>query len=491
MVNEILFVAVALACFVFALRKIEWALAVFPVFVPFYQVRAVYAGVPFTLPETVIYALFAASAVMFVRDNLMPVSIFSSLFGAMKGVYFRRKSFFRRYAFLILAVGLFIAGVLIGFTVVQDKIVFADGHVFEGMKTALGIFKGWILAPLLLLAVYLSRIKNNIKLLDTLNFYLLTAVALSVWALFQASTHGYVTPDARASGPFESANYLALYIVPALVYVMIRIKQIVLPYRGAEKISLISRIFKSGEMKEKHPEVSLFIIAFLLVFLALLASKSYAGMISALAGILLYSGVEYYEYRREFLDGPKPWKYLAAFFLVVAVIAAAVYVSDPAKWRAMFRFDERNSSSVRLEVYSVSAGLISENWLTGIGVGQYEAMYKMHAERILGREPYELNMLHPHNLFLAVWLNTGLLGLAGFLVVLWAAFSKSLTGMRKFPSMKINNASKLRVAGAAMLTSIVVFGFFDTPFFKNDLSIIFWIIIAVIFAANHEDEEGI
>ncbi len=487
---EVLFAGAAVAYFVFALWRMEWALTAFPLLIPFYLVKATFFGIPFTLPEVVIYALVAAALVDFAKNNLMPSSIFSSVFGSMSSVVLRRESFLKKYGDLLLPLAVFVLGAFVALVAVEGKIVFFDGQVFEGMRTALGILKGWIIAPVLFLIVYLARIPNNNRLLDTLNVYGFSAVALAVWALFQVSTDGYVTPDARASGPFESANYLALYIVPALIYMMIRIKDIVLPLRAEEKKSFIGSFFGRGDIKEKHPEISLFILAFLLLFLALLASKSYTGMIAAMGGALFYFGLEFLEFKSRNEQSLNPWKFLAGFLFFTVVMIGVIYVIDPGKWQAMFRFDERNSSSVRMEVYTVSAGLIGENWLTGIGPGQYEAMYKLHAERLLGREPYELNMLHPHNLFFAVWLNTGILGFLGFVAILVIAFKRCAFNFKKFVSSKINSAPKLRVLGTAILTGILIYGLFDTPFFKNDLSILFWIVIAIIFAADHEEKSS-
>lgn len=485
---DVLFAGAALAYFVFALWRMDWALTFFPLLIPFYLVKMVFFGVPFTLPEVVIYVLALAAAVLFAKDNLIPSSIFKSVFGSMSSAILRRESFLKRYGDLLFPLLIFVLGAMVALVAVESRIVFSDGQVFEGMRTALGILKGWIFAPILFLLVYLARIPNNNRLLDTFNVYVVSAVALSVWALFQVSTDGYVTPDARASGPFESANYLALYIVPALVYMMIRIKDIALPLRAEEKKSFIGSFFGRGDLKEKHPEISLFILGFLLLFLALLASKSYAGMMATFGGALFYFGLEFIEFKSRNEKSLNPWKFIAGFLVFAVIIMGVIYVIDPIKWQAMFRFDERNSSSVRMEVYSVSVGLIGENWLTGIGPGQYEAMYKLHSERLLGHVPYELNMLHPHNLFLAVWLNTGLLGLIGFVAILVLAFKRCAFHFKKFASAKINSAPKLRVLGTAVLTGILIYGLFDTPFFKNDLSILFWIVIAIIFAADHEEK---
>jgi O-antigen ligase len=86
-----------------------------------------------------------------------------------------------------------------------------------------------------------------------------------------------------------------------------------------------------------------------------------------------------------------------------------------------------------------------------------------------------------------MWLNLGLLGLIAFTWILVVTFKRSAYHFKKFASTEINSAPKLRVLGMALLVSILVYGLFDTQFFKNDLSVLFWVIIAVIFVADHED----
>jgi O-antigen ligase len=483
---EIIFIVAVIAYFIFTLWRLEWAVTAFPLLLPFYLFKVNFFVVPCTLVEAIIYAMFAAFILRWIYENLSPHSWVTAMFTSVKAGVVRRVPFTRRYKSLLVPLVVFVFAAFLSLLFVQNITLF-DGQVFDGMKTALGILKGWIIAPVLYLLLLMAVIKSNNRLLDVLNFYGLSAVILSIWALFQVTTDGYSTMDARASGPFESANYLSLYIVPALVYSMVRIKELIIPLSVEEKSPFWQRVFARKNVKEDHPEVSLFIIGFLLIFLALLATKAYAGMLSALIAGLFYFGLEYVEFRIRHTEAKNPWKFLIGFVVFVVVILGIIYVIDPGKWQSMFQFDERNSSSVRVEVYQVSGGLLAENWLTGIGMGHYEPLYKENAVEILGHEPYEWNMLHPHNLFIAMWLNLGLLGLIAFIWILVVTFKRSAYHFRKFASTEINSAAKLRVLGMALLVSILVYGLFDTQFFKNDLSVLFWIIIAVIFVADHED----
>ena len=85
--------------------------------------------------------------------------------------------------------------------------------------------------------------------------------------------------------------------------------------------------------------------------------------------------------------------------------------------------------------------------------------------------------LHPHNIFLAFWLYGGLLSLVGFVWLIVAAAGQ-LAGS------KVDWG--LRLGLLAALGAILLQGLFDTTYFKNDLALIFWLIIALIAILEKE-----
>ena len=91
------------------------------------------------------------------------------------------------------------------------------------------------------------------------------------------------------------------------------------------------------------------------------------------------------------------------------------------------------------------------------------------AVSVLGEAPFEWNMLHPHNIFLAFWLNMGLAGLIAFV---WLC-GKALLWLTE-------EDTKERPLAALMVVVILVHGLFDTPYFKNDLAFQFWLLMAIL-----------
>lgn len=481
-----LIISLAVLYFFFALWKVDWGVICLSLFFPTYLLRVAIGGVPFTMIELLIYVVILAYFVHWMKNYLLRKRGVGVLLDEIKAIFVSKESVFAKYRRVIIPVWLFVIASVLSLVVVQKQIVMIDGNtVFEGQKVALGIIKGWIIAPVLLFSLYLAVIRDNKRMLDVLNLYSISAVILAVWAIFQMSSDSFITPDQRASGPFESANYLALYIAPALFYSLVRLKELLGRMYEVEKMSFIKRLFLSGD-DSVRPETSLILILFLLLSLAMFATKSYAGMIAVFVPAMVYFSVEYVKWMHS--KGAKAFniKVFSVILITMVTLAVAVYALDRDKWNGVFSFEERNSSSVRLEVYTVSVGLLSENWLLGIGPGQFPHEYQLNAERFLGHEPYELNMLHPHNIVLAVWLNLGLLGLIAFCWIIFASVRKGLNHSKDFFRKKIVESSKLKVVGFALLGVVFVHGLVDTPFFKNDLALLFWMIIAVIIIPNHE-----
>jgi O-antigen ligase len=113
--------------------------------------------------------------------------------------------------------------------------------------------------------------------------------------------------------------------------------------------------------------------------------------------------------------------------------------------------------------------------LYGAGLGGYqEAMLPYHNHP--GIEIY----LYPHNVFLNSWAELGLAGLILFLIIV-TAFWRSVAAALRTPSRA------LVVGAAGAMVTLLVHGLVDVPYFKNDLAVLFWLIILVPLLINRID----
>ncbi len=331
----------------------------------------------------------------------------------------RLKALVKTYSPLTIPLILILVGLVIGTIVSTD------------LRLSLGIVKGWFVSPILLYGMTLVMFERK-QISSLVNALMLSALALSIVALYQVATGNFITVDHRASAWLASANYLSLYLVPILL---------VSTYWLLNSKSRLYQIW--------------FWISFVLGALAVFFSFSYGGWLALIVGGLVL-GIWQFRHRWQFWVGGG----------AIALIAAATQITSERVER-MINIATQSSVSVRLQVWATDLLMAKEKWLTGIGLGQYPARYPEFVTRLYPK-PLEAGMLHAHNLYLQFLLNLGIAGLAGFvwLVVKFFVFLKNCPASWAIPL-------------TAAMVAILVHGLVDTPYWKNDLSYLFWIILAL------------
>lgn len=422
-----------------------------PLIFPLYLLKVDLWGIPSNFVEIAVSVLFALFLLQGLIDFVQGARV--------KGWLEELKRFMIANRHIWWAALVFLLVVIPTILIAPSSIVLTDGNtVFEGRRVALGIVKGWLLIPLLYYMMLYKLVDKRSQLKTALNCFVISALPLVAWAFYQYFSGDFLTMDGRASGPFINANYLAMYLSPAV---------------AALWIQLIRTILNSFKFR------TFFITACgaFIYSIALLLTQSYGAILAVIGALTIYLILNwslFKKYQREKeLVMLKRIVYLLIVLGVVVICAGLLLFVNTEKWRVLLELAERSSSSVRLQVYQISAALIAQNPLLGIGLGQYEAVYNLQAPIILGKAPYEWVMIHPHNIFLAFWLNLGLGGLLMFLIIIVSAFAKYVRA--------IDFKDKyFKLIGVTMLILILLHGQIDTHFFKNDLALMFWLIIALI-----------
>lgn len=360
----------------------------------------------------------------------------------------------RKFQPISIWVYLFLFASLVGLFVAEDK------------THALGIFKGWFLFPVILYVLVVNNFnkKNINKLSIPLYISLITVCS---WAILQKfgviGQHFYQAGDSsfkqyilegRAFGPFESPNYLAMYLVPMLFLSLPILREIKNRYLKA--IIILSYLFPLSALyftTSRGGAVALAtsIIAFLLFLY--FKSKVFRGTIEKQSNVLIFGLI-----------------FVATIFLIGAVREIA---------------PNQGGDNIRIEIYKYSITLTRENPITGIGLGSFQEKIDQISSDNGSFQAFGIRYaLHPHNLFLAMWLNLGIIGLLVFLALLGITI-KNL--------FKNKSEAFIKSCIFAALIAILVHGLFDTTYFKNDLSSIFWLIFAMSFLlslANKSSEKN-
>lgn len=290
-------------------------------------------------------------------------------------------------------------------------------------RVGFGIIKSWFVIPIsfaFMAVAVLSKSKEK-SILNAIYFSAAGVASIALVYFFL----GKLTFDGRLQVFFNSPNYLAMFLVPAVVI-------------GAAK-------FRENK---KFYSISLLILS-----AALYLTFSYAawlGLAIALLGLFFK--------KEEF----KISKWSIGLMMVAILVIFLQFGTS--KMNSLLQFNDRSSMSSRLMIWRSAGKMIADNLIVGIGPGNFQAKY---LEYQLYYPPYlEWAVPQPHNIFLAFWLQAGILGLIGFVWMMFVWFRDIFR--------KKDDAS---IICMAIMAGIIIHGLFDTTYFKNDLAVIFWLII--------------
>ncbi|MFC1700941.1 O-antigen ligase family protein [Patescibacteria group bacterium] len=299
----------------------------------------------------------------------------------------------------------------------------------ENLRISAGIWKGWFIIPLMLLILIINTIKSEKYIKNIIIYLTISGIAVSLIALYYFLSRN-LTYDGRLKAFYLSPNYLAMYLSPIFVLSLYL-------YSGFKK-----NIFK----------IILFISQFLLLFIIYL-TQSYGALLGLCGALIFYI----------FLKN-RIFKTMLAIILIMLIFCVLLSPSQ-----------KISSFKSRLVIWQSALEIIKNNPVVGIGPGMFQKYYLDYQFKF----PHymEWAVPQPHNIFLAFWLQTGIIGLIGFFLLLIVFFSSVIP-------------AKLRIQHMQIILTVTMFyvlihGLVDTTYWKNDLSMIFWIIIALNYTANH------
>lgn len=169
-----------------------------------------------------------------------------------------------------------------------------------------------------------------------------------------------------------------------------------------------------------------------------------------------------------------------------AAVAVVLVLIPPIYTRISVEFQNVGGTTLfgragRLELWSATLKMLERYPVFGAGLSGF-------ADRIgpYWNANHPERFIDPHNILLNFWVETGILGVVAFAWLMVIAFRHAWIGFRR--STDLWRAMSLGVLLA--LLAIVVHGLVDVPYFKNDLSFEFWVIIAVLAGAWRAGRAG-
>jgi putative inorganic carbon (HCO3(-)) transporter len=424
---------------ILAWKKLDWALLLIIATLPSYLLRFQIAGIPLTLLEGMILIAFGVWVIA--KDGLK-----------LKGLF--KKENRRAYPYR--------------FEIIIMLILAWVGIIVAGLKPeAFGVFKAYFIEPILLFILIINRLRDEAGQRKIIYALTISALAVSLLAIYQKVTGQFIDnpfwaaiETRRAVSFFGYPNAVGLFLAPLVML-------------------MTGQLFKSHKLKEKI----FFILTIIASILAIYFAKSEGALIGLLAAGFICALLINKKLR------------------VTAIILAIIGIT------AIFSFAPLRTFIIsKITLSDLSGQIRQQQWIEtkkmfaaghfwqGAGLSNYqETVAPYHQEGIFLKngdpnwlekirtsedfrkqmwQPTEIYM-YPHNIFLNFWSELGLLGALLFSWIIAKFLWQSSTLY-----LKQKDFLALGLCGAMLV--ILVHGLVDVPYFKNDLSVLFWILIALL-----------
>jgi len=522
-------------CVIFGIlswKKMSWALALTVFCLPMYLIRFSLWGVPCTVLEAMIVVMFVVwggrrlqmyrlkvpiiqinevaereaqvqspkskvqspqSQVQSLTAQLRPPCHPDQRGGISEGVW--RSIHFVGYGRLIL---LFLIAATVSVFVSADKVA------------ALGIWKAYFIEPVLFFVVLTQTLakpgakprEGDDQLSSTsINFHqLFTALGLSglfvaIPAIVQKFTAwGIANPfwaaeeTRRVVSWYGFPNAVGLYLAPVAVLLT---GLLVVWLTGRKQAD------ESFAAEGRRKILRLYVFGVVVVFsaVAIIFARSEGAMVGMAVGLVaLIFGLA---------GGRARWGMgLIGLICLIGLIAYA-----PARSLLIEKATLSDlSGQIRLQQWRETWNMLKDGRLiTGAGLAGYQTAIKPYHQEgiffnfdndpnfrnnlVFGGADYKAKhwqpteiYLYPHNFFLNFWSETGLLGLVAIVLILIKFFTDYLrTDETRRP---------LYLVLISVMIAIVVHGLVDVQYFKNDLSVLFWLVVGMGVVVKSEGQRA-
>ena len=542
--STILIILFSIFYLILAKIRLDWAVMFLIAALPSYLIRFSVLGVPFTLLEAMILIAFAVWVIANLHQIVDNLKLKIKLLKNPKSEIRNPKS--ERYPFdieiILLLIISFIAVAVAGFS--DGALGIWKAYFFEPVLVFI-LVMNLPLPPSLLRRGNEKECRYNIleKILWPLA---ISALAVSVFAIYQKLTGAFIFNELwaaeetrRVTSFFGYPNAVGLYLGPmAMVMIGFFLHEIKKIQDTRYKIQTNSKLqipnnkhltackagipnlkfqitnpatSRSLSRKQRGDngagklQISKIIFIATVIFLSLLSiyfAKSEGALIGAAAGLAVFG----------LLAGKRArWAVITLIFIA----GLGIIMSQPVRNYAVKKITLADlSGEIRkqqwIETWQMMANSPSR-FIFGTGLANYqEAILPYHQEGIFFNkdndpdfrrkivifddqykaehwQPIEI-YLYPHNIFLNFWTELGLAGMLLFAWIILKFFYLGIKIIRNY-NLEIRNSNivkeKYIVLGLlCSMIAITIHGLVDVPYFKNDLAVMFWLLIAMLGLIN-------
>jgi len=396
--------------------KLDWAIALSIVFLPTYLVRFQVWFVPMTVLEVMIIVIFLVWLVkLFRRGRNVEKAVWPwkwlTIFFVLSGI----------------------AAVLIS----------------PDTRQALGLWKAYILEPILFFIVFVNVIKTKqqVKMIfwafGALTVMVGFIAMLQYVDLLEIPVHYGLESPPRATSVFPFPTAVGKLVGPLVALFL--------------GLWLVNGKMISQTLWDTVRN-NLFMVGVLLFgFIGLMFSVSRGALISVFIALVFIS----------FFSRYKKWLWGV---LIAIVLVAMLIPGFRNNITGVFKATDV-STDVRLVMWQGAVRIIKDNPIAGTGLASFPVVYEDYKEA--SHTEYFPN---PDHFILSIWIEMGLAGIVLFAWLIIKYIKISINLLRKY--------KKYAVSLLAAMIALLAYGFLDTPYFKNDLAIAFWALVGLVVVLN-------
>ncbi len=414
---EWIFISIFIMVFIYLTwRRLDWAIVITVAALPAYLLRFELGLVPMTVLEIMLLTVIGVFAVRTVPQGLRQ----------------RTCPAYVPWRWLLLL------WVLAGVVAV---IISPD------IRSALGLWKAYIIEPVLFFIVFVNIIKTPKQVRAVLWALGALVVLIGFGAMLQylgiagipAHYGDEVPPRATAMFPFPTA--VGKFVGPLLALFL----GLFLTRRPVQAGS------PSGAANQRLAQMWMIgVIGF--GALGLILSVSRGAMLGVLVALIFIS----------FFSVWKKWIWLGLAGLVIVAFLIA-----PVRTNIIGVFQASDvSTDVRLVMWQGAWRIIEDNPVAGTGLASFPVVYEDYKEA-----SHTEFFPNPDQLILTLWIEMGLAGLTLFMWLVVKFFTAGSNYLRRNPYV---------VGLFAAMIALLVHGMLDTPYFKNDLAVQWWILVGLL-----------
>ncbi|MBT5337831.1 hypothetical protein HN858_02880 [Candidatus Falkowbacteria bacterium] len=443
-------------CVLFAIlawKRIDWAVAFVIFCLPTYLIRFSVFGLPMTLLEVMILLLFV-------------VWLIKKVTNAANFYKYYKSVTLSNYKWWIL-IFLFFATVSV--------------FVSPDRTVALGIWKAYFIEPILFFVVLINipRLKSGVKLVSLITGALgasalvvaIPAIIQKFWPIGIENSFWAAEATRRVVSWYGFPNAVGLYLAPIVILFL----------------GLIIVFFGKGRRDKSRLYSWVFVLSCFCVLVplsAIIFARSEGALFGILAAVI-FLGLFYPNKRLRLISLVS----LVSLVLLVSFIPQArTYAVDKISL-------SDHSGQIRVQQWKETWTMLTDGReVFGAGLAGYQTTIEpYHAEgiwiedkqdpewlrKVLYNEefkkqawqPTEIYM-YPHNIILNFWSEIGLFGMLVVLVL-------GMKFLMNYWKVKNRENQKIYLVLIAVMVAILVHGLVDVPYFKNDLSVFWWLLFAV------------